>query len=117
MSSQPSISKNWMETDLMSDLSNFQNFQNIEKILGGVSSGVMNLITDKKSADRADRHDLPVKHQESLSAQGKKFIYSILPFEGGEHCSRRVPFYQKSVFRLYHRKLIDSLIIGILCFI
>ena len=37
--------QNWMETDLMSNLSNFQNFQNIEKILGGVSSGVMNLIT------------------------------------------------------------------------
>ena len=41
--------QNWMETDLMSNLSNFQNFQNIEKILGGVSSGVMNLITLTKN--------------------------------------------------------------------
>ena len=38
-----------METDLMSNLSNFQNFQNIEKIVGGVSSGVMNVITLTKN--------------------------------------------------------------------
>ena len=41
--------QSWMETDLMSNLSNFQNFQNIEKILGGVSSGVMNVITLTKN--------------------------------------------------------------------
>ena len=41
--------QSWMETDLMSNFSNFQNFQNIEKIVGGVSSGVMNVITLTKN--------------------------------------------------------------------
>ena len=74
--------QSWMETDLMSNLSNFQNFQNIEKIVGGVSSGVMNVITLTKNmliGLIVMVYLLNIK--ESLSAQGKKFIYSVLPLK------------------------------------
>lgn len=74
--------QSWMETDLMSNLSNFQNFQNIEKIVGGVSSGVMNVITLTKNmliGLIVMIYLLNIK--ESLSAQGKKFIYSVLPLK------------------------------------
>lgn len=59
---------------------------------------------DKKSADRADRHDISLKHQGIALGTGKEIYLFDPASEGGEHCSRRVPFYQKSVFRLYHRK-------------
>ncbi len=70
--------QSWMETDLMSNLSNFQNFQNIEKIVGGVSSGVMNVITLTKNmliGLIVMIYLLNIK--ESLSAQGKNLF---IPF-------------------------------------
>lgn len=97
--------QNWMETDLMSNLSNFQNFQNIEKILGGVSSGVMNLITLTKNlliGLIVMIYLLNIK--ESLSAQGKKFIYSILSLKAANIVVGEFRFIKKAFFRLYHRK-------------
>ena len=105
--------QSWMETDLMSNLSNFQNFQNIEKIVGGVSSGVMNVITLTKNmliGLIVMIYLLNIK--ESLSAQGKKFIYSVLPLKVAEF-----QFIKKAFSGFIIGKLIDSLIIGILCFI
>ena len=110
--------QNWMETDLMSNLSNFQNFQNIEKILGGVSSGVMNLITLTKNlliGLIVMIYLLNIK--ESLSAQGKKFIYSILPLKAANIVVGEFRFIKKAFSGFIIGKLIDSLIIGILCFI
>ena len=110
--------QNWMETDLMSNLSNFQNFQNIEKILGGVSSGVMNLITLTKNlliGLIVMIYLLNIK--ESLSAQGKKFIYSILPLKAANTVVGEFRFIKKAFSGFIIGKLIDSLIIGILCFI
>ena len=110
--------QNWMETDLMSNLSNFQNFQNIEKILGGVSSGVMNLITLTKNlliGLIVMIYLLNIK--ESLSAQGKKFIYSILSLKAANIVVGEFRFIKKAFSGFIIGKLIDSLIIGILCFI
>ena len=109
---------NWMETDLMSNLSNFQNFQNIEKIVGGVSSGVMNVITLTKNmliGLIVMIYLLNIK--ESLSAQGKKFIYSVLPLKAANIVVAEFQFIKKAFSGFIIEKLIDSLIIGILCFI
>ncbi len=110
--------QSWMETDLMSNLSNFQNFQNIEKILGGVSSGVMNVITLTKNmliGLIVMIYLLNIK--ESLSAQGKKFIYSALPLKAANIVVAEFQFIKKAFSGFIIGKLIDSLIIGILCFI
>ena len=110
--------QSWMETDLMSNLSNFQNFQNIEKILGGVSSGVMNVITLTKNmliGLIVMIYLLNIK--ESLSAQGKKFIYSVLPLKAANIVVAEFQFIKKAFSGFIIGKLIDSLIIGILCFI
>ena len=110
--------QSWMETDLMSNLSNFQNFQNIEKILGGVSSGVMNVITLTKNmliGLIVMIYLLNIK--ESLSAQGKKFIYSALPLKAANIVVAEFQFIKKAFSGFIIGKLIDSLIIGILCFV
>ena len=110
--------QSWMETDLMSNLSNFQNFQNIEKIVGGVSSGVMNVITLTKNmliGLIVMVYLLNIK--ESLSAQGKKFIYSVLPLKAANIVVAEFQFIKKAFSGFIIGKLIDSLIIGILCFI
>ena len=110
--------QSWMETDLMSNLSNFQNFQNIEKILGGVSSGVMNVITLTKNmliGLIVMIYLLNIK--ESLSAQGKKFIYSVLPLKSANIVVAEFQFIKKAFSGFIIGKLIDSLIIGILCFV
>ena len=86
-----------METDLMSNLSNFQNFQNIEKIVGGVSSGVMNVITLTKNmliGLIVMIYLLNIK--ESLSAQGKKFIYSVLPLKAANIVVAEFQFIKKA---------------------
>ena len=110
--------QSWMETDLMSNLSNFQNFQNIEKIVGGVSSGVMNVITLTKNmliGLIVMVYLLNIK--ESLSAQGKKFIYSVLPLKAANIVVAEFQFIKKAFSGFIIGKLIDSLIIGILCYI
>ena len=110
--------QNWMETDLMSNLSNIQNFQNLEKIVGGVSSGVMNIITLTKNlliGLIVMVYLLNIK--ESLSAQSKKFIYSILPLKAANITVEEFQFIKKAFSGFIIGKLIDSLIIGILCFI
>ena len=107
--------QSWMETDLMSNLSNFQN---IEKIVGGVSSGVMNVITLTKNmliGLVVMIYLLNIK--ESLSAQGKKFIYSVLPLKAANIVVAEFQFIKKAFSGFIIGKLIDSLIIGILCFI
>ena len=104
--------QSWMETDLMSNL------QNIEKIVGGVSSGVMNVITLTKNmliGLIVMIYLLNIK--ESLSAQGKKFIYSVLPLKAANIVVAEFQFIKKAFSGFIIGKLIDSLIIGILCFI
>ena len=96
----------------------FQNFQNIEKIVGGVSSGVMNVITLTKNmliGLIVMIYLLNIK--ESLSAQGKKFIYSVLPLKAANIVVAEFQFIKKAFSGFIIGKLIDSLIIGILCFI
>ena len=102
--------QSWMETDLMSNLSNFQNFQNIEKIVGGVSSGVMNVITLTKNmliGLIVMVYLLNIK--ESLSAQGKKFIYSVLPLKAANIVVAEFQFIKKAFSGFIIGKLIDSL--------
>ena len=102
--------QNWMETDLMSNLSNFQNFQNIEKILGGVSSGVMNLITLTKNlliGLIVMIYLLNIK--ESLSAQGKKFIYSILPLKAANIVVGEFRFIKKAFSGFIIGKMFDTM--------
>lgn len=110
--------QNWVETDFMAHISNIQNFQNLEKIVGGVSSGVMNLITLTKNlliGLIVMVYLLNIK--ESLSAQGKKFIYSVLPLKAANIVVGEFQFIKSAFSGFIIGKLIDSLIIGILCFV
>lgn len=94
------------------------NLQNLEKILGGVSNGVINLFNVAKNiliGLIVMVYLLNIK--ETLTAQGKKIIYAALPV--------RIANATVDEFRYIHRvfsgfiigKLIDSLIIGIICFV
>ena len=85
---------------------------------GGVSSGVMNVITLTKNmliGLIVMIYLLNIK--ESLSAQGKKFIYSVLPLKAANIVVAEFQFIKKAFSGFIIGKLIDSLIIGILCFI
>ena len=55
--------------------------------------------------------------KESLSAQGKKFIYSVLPLKSANIVVAEFQFIKKAFSGFIIGKLIDSLIIGILCFV
>jgi len=110
--------RTWASTSLIPSMENLESLQNLEKIVGGVSNGVMSIVNLAKNlliGLIVMVYLLNIK--ERLGAQGKKIAYAFLPV--------RIANETVDEFRYIHRvfsgfiigKLIDSLIIGILCFI
>lgn len=108
----------WASTNLIPSMENLEGIQNIGKLVGGVSSGVVGIVNLAKNlliGLIVMVYLLNIKR--TLAAQGKRMIYAFLPL--------RVANETVEEFRYIHRvfsgfiigKIIDSLIIGILCFI
>lgn len=94
------------------------NIENLEKILGGVSVGVMGVFSTAKNlliGVIVMIYLLNIK--ETLAAQGKKLIYTFLPLQVANATVEEFRYIHKVFSGFIIGKLIDSLIIGVICFI
>lgn len=94
------------------------NFQNLEKILGGVSVGVMGVFSAAKNiliGLIVMVYLLNIK--DTLTAQGKKIVYTLLPVSVANETVEEFRYIHKVFSGFIIGKLIDSLIIGIICFV
>lgn len=110
--------QSWATTNLIPNLHNLEGLQNIGKVVGGVSSsvvGVINLAKNLLIGLIVMIYLLNIK--DTLAKQAKRMIYAFLP--------KRVADGTVTEFGIIHQcfsgfiigKIIDSLIIGVLCFI
>lgn len=108
----------WAGENLVQNLKTFESIPNLERILGGVSSGVVGIFNLAKNfliGLIVMIYLLNIK--DTLKAQCKKIAYAFLPV--------KVANATVDEFRKIHRvfsgfiigKLIDSLIIGVICFV
>lgn len=108
----------WTGNELIPNLQNLENLQGLEKIIGGVSSGVLNVVNVVKNfliGIIVMIYLLNIK--DVLFAQAKKIIYALFPLRIANATVEEFRFIHKIFSGFLIGKLIDSLIIGILCFI
>lgn len=89
----------------------------LEKIIGGIYTGVMgivNLLMDVLIGVIVMVYILNIK--DTLCAQGKKIIYGILPLDSANYMIEKFRFIHRVFGGFIIGKILDSLIIGILCF-
>ena len=94
------------------------NIQNLEKILGGVSVGVMGVFSAAKNiliGLIVMVYLLNIK--DTLTAQGKKMIYMLLPVSVANETVEEFRYIHRVFSGFIIGKLLDSLIIGIICFV
>jgi len=110
--------QNWASDSLIPNLQNLENLQSLEKILGGVSNGVINIFNLAKNlliGLIVMVYLLNIK--DTLSAQGKKLIYALLPVRAANGTVEEFRYIHRVFSGFIIGKLIDSLIIGIICFV
>ena len=108
----------WAATNLIPSMENLEGIQNIGKVVGGVSSGVMGIINLAQNVLIgliAMVYLLNIK--ETLAAQGKRIIYAFLPLKAANETVEEFRYIHKVFSGFIIGKIIDSLIIGILCYI
>lgn len=108
----------WATDSLIPNLQNLENLQSLEKIVGGVSYGVINVFNWAKNlliGLIVMVYLLNIK--DTLSAQGKKIVYALLPVRAANGVVQEVRYIHTVFSGFLIGKLIDSLIIGIICFI
>ncbi|MBQ7795013.1 MAG: AI-2E family transporter [Lachnospiraceae bacterium] len=108
----------WASTNLIPSLENLENLQNLEKIVGSVSSGLMGLVNLAKNlliGLIVMVYLLNIK--ETLAAQGKRIIYAFFPLRAANEIVEEFRYIHRVFSGFIIGKIIDSLIIGILCFI
>ncbi len=72
----------------------------------------------QKLADRSDRHGVSAKYcKDTLAAQGKKIVYGCLNLRQANLVIEELRFINQMFGGFIIGKLVDSLIIGIICFI
>lgn len=99
----------WLTSDLV---------PNMSTVIGELSSGLLNLVLALKNiliGVIVMVYLLNIK--ETLAAQGKKIIYSILPVKASNLAIEEMRFIHRVFGGFITGKLLDSLIIGILCFV
>lgn len=109
--------RNWASSSLIPNLENLESLQNLEKIVGGLSSSVMSLVNLAKNlliGLIVMVYLLNIKDR--LSAQCKKIAYAFLPLRVANETVDEFRYIHKVFSGFIIGKLIDSLIIGILCF-
>ncbi|GLB30252.1 AI-2E family transporter [Lacrimispora amygdalina] len=101
--------QNWMTTDLV---------PNMSSLIGSLSSGLLSVVLVFKNiliGVIVMVYILNIK--ETLSAQGKKIIYSIFSIKTANQAIEEVRFVHRVFGGFITGKLLDSLIIGIMCFV
>ena len=110
--------QNWASANLIPNLENLDGLQNLEKIVGGVSSGVMGIVNLAKNlliGLIVMIYLLNIK--ETLAAQGKRMVYAFLPLRAANETVEEFRYIHRVFSGFIIGKIIDSLIIGILCFV
>lgn len=109
---------NWANESLLPNFQKLNGFQGIEKILGGVSSGVVGLINFVKNVFIGLIVMIYLLNmKDTLAAQCKKIVYTLFPIKTANAVVEEFRYVHKVFLGFIRGKLIDSLIIGILCFI
>lgn len=104
--------QNWAGSNLIPSIAN------LEKILGGVSSGVINLFNLAKNLLIGLIVMIYLLNmKDTLTAQGKKIIYAVLPVRAANATVEEFRYIHRVFSGFIIGKLIDSLIIGIICFV
>ena len=109
---------NWSNENLIPNLQNLDSLQGLEKIVGGVSSGLIGLVNLVKNVFIGlivMIYLLNIKDR--LAAQCKKIAYAFLPVKIANATVEEFRYIHKVFSGFISGKLLDSLIIGILCFI
>ncbi|WP_124068091.1 AI-2E family transporter [Clostridium sp. E02] len=99
----------WLTSDLV---------PNMSTLIGSLSSGLLSVVLVFKNiliGIIVMVYILNIK--EVFSAQGKKIIYSILPLKTANHVIEEVRFVHRVFGGFITGKLLDSLLIGLLCFV
>ena len=110
--------QSWAGESLIPNLQSLENLQNLEKIVGGVSNGVLNLFNLAKNlliGLIVMIYLLNIK--DLLTAQVKKIVYAFAPLKTANGIIDEFRYIHKVFSGFIIGKLIDSLIIGIICFI
>lgn len=100
--------QSWLTTDLV---------PNVSTVIGSLSSGLISVVVVLKNiliGLIVMVYFLNIK--DTFSAQGKKIVYSIFPLNRANWLINEVRFIHKVFGGFITGKLLDSLIIGILCF-
>ena len=100
--------QNWLTTDLV---------PNMSKIIGELSTGLLSVVTVVKNiliGVIVMVYFLNIK--DTLSAQSKKIVYSLLKLKDANRLVSEVRFAHSVFGGFITGKLLDSLIIGIMCF-
>ena len=101
--------QNWMTSDLV---------PNMSMLIGSLSSGLLSVVMVLKNiliGVIVMVYLLNIKG--TLSAQGKKIIYSIFPVKTANQAIDEIRFVHRVFGGFITGKILDSLIIGILCFV
>lgn len=101
--------QNWLTSDLV---------PNMSSLIGSLSIGLLSVVLVLKNiliGIIVMVYLLNIK--ETLSAQGKKIFYSILPVKVANQVIEEIRFVHRVFGGFITGKLLDSLIIGILCFV
>lgn len=91
---------------------------NIEKVVAGVYTGIMSVVTALKNiliGCIVMVYLLNIK--DTLCAQGKKIIYGLFPIRGANEIIEKIRFVHRVFGGFIIGKLVDSLIIGIITFV
>ena len=99
----------WMTSDLV---------PNMSMLIGSLSSGLLSVVLVLKNiliGIIVMVYLLNIKG--TLSAQGKKIIYSILPVKTANQAINEIRFVHRVFGGFITGKILDSLIIGIMCFV
>ena len=109
--------RGWATSSLIPNLENLESLQHLEKILGGVSNSVMSIVNLAKNlliGLIVMVYLLNIK--ERLGAQCKKIVYAFLPVNVANETVEEFRYIHKVFSGFIIGKLIDSLVIGIICF-
>ena len=101
--------QNWMTSDLV---------PNMSSLIGSLSIGLLSVVLVFKNiliGIIVMVYLLNIK--ETLTAQGKKIFYSVLPVKVANQVIEEIRFVHRVFGGFITGKLLDSLIIGILCFV
>ena len=112
------MARSWASENLIPNLKNVGSFQSLEKIVGGLSSsvmGIINLVKNLLIGLIVMVYLLNIK--DTLKAQCKKIFYAFLPLKTANAVIDECRYIHKVFSGFIIGKLIDSLIIGAICFI